>query len=92
LRIRGSSDAIGSGFGKAKGLVNASGLLNVATYCVTGACRMRRSRMTKLTYGGFLALRSTQTRNMPGDEAAGETSVRNTFSHYLKARHTTGRT
>jgi hypothetical protein len=53
---------------------------------------MRRSRMTKLTYGGFLALRSTQTRNMPGDEAAGETSVRNTFSHYLKARHTTGRT
>lgn len=92
MRIRGTSDAVRSGCGKAKGLVNASELLNVAAYCVTGACRIRRSRPTKLTYGDFLALRSTQTRNMPDGEAAGETNVRNISSHHLKARHTKVRT
>ena len=77
---------------KQKVLVNASKLLNVAAYCVIEACRIRKSRTTELTYGDQLALRSTQTRNMPGGEAAGETNARRTSSHQLKVRHSKGKT
>lgn len=52
MQIVGISDAVGSGKGQAKGLENASKLLDVAAYGVTGACR-RSLSTTQIEDNGF---------------------------------------
>ena len=60
------------GIGTAKCLGDASKLLNVAAYCVTGACSLHNQETSRLTNVEFPDLNLMQTRNVPGGEAAGE--------------------
>lgn len=55
MRTRDTSGAVGSGSEKVKGLVDASGLLNVVAYCVTEACLV--STQIENDNGEFLALK-----------------------------------